>query len=247
MSFNVRTSAASDGRNGWTYRRESVKKMLEAAKPDLLGVQEALADQLADLAEYLPDCDRAGVGRDDGAAGGETMAIFWNRYRFRLLSCGTFWLSETPDTPSRGWDAACNRTVTWARLEDLLSGRTVCFFNTHLDHKGSKARANSVELILKRIAETASSSDAVFLTGDMNSEPDSRIIRRLAENLRDARTWSPVTDEDNSFNGFGRGAESTLDYIFYLNATPFAFRTVTDRFDARYVSDHYPVAALMAY
>ena len=140
ISYNMRNSGGGDGPNDWEHRRHATRQMIRQEAPDVFGVQEALADQLQYLDEECPQYARVGVGRDDGDKAGETMAIYYLRDRFDLLDSGTLWLSETPDRPSRGWDGACNRTMTWAELRDRTSGKTFFYFNTHLDHKGKTAR-----------------------------------------------------------------------------------------------------------
>lgn len=143
ISYNMRNSGGGDGPNDWEHRRHATRQMIRQEAPDVFGVQEALADQLQYLDEECPQYARVGVGRDDGDKAGETMAIYYLRDRFDLLDSGTLWLSETPDRPSRGWDGACNRTMTWAELRDRTSGKTFFYFNTHLDHKGKTARRSA--------------------------------------------------------------------------------------------------------
>ena len=144
MSFNIRYGTAPDGTNSWRYRAGAVLKMIEDQAPDVIGMQEALNEQVRFLDEFTNGYDWVGVGRDDGRKDGEYMAIFYNKKRISLLKWGTFWLSETPDKPSLGWDAACRRTATWAFMKDKKTGRKFLMVNTHLDHVGEQARANAV-------------------------------------------------------------------------------------------------------
>ena len=154
ISFNLRNSGGEDGSNRWEHRRHATERMIREEAPDLFGVQEALADQLQYLDESCPQYARVGVGRDDGDKAGETMAIYYRHDRFELVNSGTLWLSETPETPSRGWDGACNRTVTWVELRDKTSGKSFFYFNTHLDHQGRQAREEGKpEKMLEKIAE----------------------------------------------------------------------------------------------
>ena len=139
ISYNLRTSHGKDGDNVWMKRRHATPEMIRREAPDVFGVQEGLIDQLHYIDTECPQYARVGVGRDDGAEKGEFMAVYYLRDRFELLDSGTFWLSETPDKVSRGWDGACNRTVTWVELKDRKSGKEFFYFNTHLDHKGKGA------------------------------------------------------------------------------------------------------------
>ena len=133
ISYNLRTSHGKDGDNVWMKRRHATPEMIRREAPDVFGVQEGLIDQLHYIDAECPQYARVGVGRDDGAEKGEFMAVYYLRDRFELLDSGTFWLSETPDKVSRGWDGACNRTVTWVELKDRKSGKEFFYFNTHLD------------------------------------------------------------------------------------------------------------------
>ncbi len=123
ISYNLRNSHGKDGDNVWMKRRHATPEMIRREAPDVFGVQEGLIDQLHYIDTECPQYARVGVGRDDGAEKGEFMAVYYLRDRFELLDSGTFWLSETPDKVSRGWDGACNRTVTWVELKDRKSGK----------------------------------------------------------------------------------------------------------------------------
>ena len=138
ISYNLRNSHGKDGDNVWMKRRHATPEMIRREAPDVFGVQEGLIDQLHYIDTECPQYARVGVGRDDGAEKGEFMAVYYLRDRFELLDSGTFWLSETPDKVSRGWDGACNRTVTWVELKDRKSGKEFFYFNTHLDTRARR-------------------------------------------------------------------------------------------------------------
>ena len=140
MSYNIRYGTADDGTNSWQYRYGASAMMLDDLRPDVVGLQEALYEQVDYLATVLDKTYKAvGVGRDDGKKGGEMMALLYNFKTTKLLKWGTFWLSETPDKPSRGWDGACNRCATWAILKDKATGRKYFMVNTHIDHVGEES------------------------------------------------------------------------------------------------------------
>jgi endonuclease/exonuclease/phosphatase family metal-dependent hydrolase len=172
MTFNIRLNVASDSLNAWPYRKDMAASMIQFYHTDIVGIQEALFDQVNDLAARLPDYGWFGVGRDDGKQQGEFMAIFYLKQRFTVLHHATFWLSETPEVPGLGWDAACNRIVTWGKFEDQLTGKIFYHFNTHFDHRGEIARQESARLLLNSIRQIAGNA-AVIITGDFNSTPNS--------------------------------------------------------------------------
>lgn len=173
MSFNVRYENPNDrGAYSWRKRIRGAVRMIRAQKPDIIGVQEALHGQAADLWASLPDYEFFGVGRDDGLRTGEYSGIFYQRDRFHLdpSDHGTFWLSDTPSDPgSRTWGNEITRVVTWMRLRDLATGRNFYVYNTHWDHKSQPAREKSALLTARRIDERAHPDDPVVLIGDFNS------------------------------------------------------------------------------
>lgn len=245
MSFNIRNSGAGDGANGWIFRREAAVGAIVEIAPDLLGIQEGLPDQIEYLDHNLGGFAREGVGRDNGSDSGEMMAIYWRTDRFEKIDGGTFWLSETPDSVSYGWDAACRRTVTWVRLRDRSTNRTLCFFNTHLDHVGVTARTRSIELIVERIGAIADAGDAVVLSGDFNSGVEETLFDPLKSALTDARAASPVTDSRPTYNGFDKSSSgSVIDHIFLRGLKPIRFETIDRDYSIPYLSDHYPIVCV---
>ncbi len=242
VSFNVRMSQGNDGENVWANRRHATQNMFEAQKPDVVGVQEALLDQIQYIDSVAVGYERIGVGRDDGAEAGEFLAIYYNATRLELLDWGTLWLSETPNEVSRGWDAACNRTMTWAKFRDMTDSREFYFFNTHFDHQGGRAREESAKFVVEKIGEIANDAPAV-LVGDFNTTAESRIFRPINDELNSARNLSPTTDEKGTFNSFGTAPDTILiDHIYYTDGVmPNCFVTLTQNFGAPYISDHYPI------
>ena len=240
ISFNLRNSGGEDGSNRWEHRRHATERMIREEAPDLFGVQEALADQLQYLDESCPQYARVGVGRDDGDKAGETMAIYCRHDRFELVNSGTLWLSETPETPSRGWDGACNRTVTWVELRDKTSGKSFFYFNTHLDHQGRQAREEGIKLLVEIVGKVAGKAPAI-LGGDFNSPTDSPIFRPLVRFMKSDK--APESDNEGTFNGFGTAPDTiVIDHIYFRGKLRcLQFRTLKGDYGAPYISDHYPI------
>lgn len=247
ISFNIRLNTSDDGVNIWDNRKANVLNMVNVEKPDFLCIQEAYFVQLDYLDKNLPDFSYIGVGRDDGEHGGEHMAILYNKNRFKVEAHGDFWLSETPDVCSRGWDAACHRIVTWGYFVDNQTGKHIYCFNTHLDHVGEVARRESLKLISKRIKTIVKDKKApVFLTGDFNSDINNEIFDPLKKIMKQARKDAPVTDNKGTFNGWGSAPNNiVIDHIFYNNAKPIFFKTLNQNIYGRQlISDHYPIKAV---
>ena len=250
MSYNIRQGTAKDGTNSWMYRCPATLEMLEDQQPDVFGVQEALGDQIKFLEEFTKDYDCVGVGRDDGKKKGEYMSIFWNKKTVKMLKWGTFWLSETPDKPSKGWDAACYRTATWALMKDKRTGKKFYFVNTHLDHVGVEARANGLALIVDRIAEINPEGYPMVLTGDFNVKPDDPCLTGLDARMKSTRKIAAKTDGHHTYNGWGKASKDmVIDYIYIsgFSSCP-EYQTVTKKYAQRtYVSDHYPIIARLIF
>lgn len=246
ISYNIRYANASDGDNAWDIRKPATKEMIEREQPDVFGLQEALIGQLQYIDSNFPQYSRVGVGRDDGKEDGEFMAVYYRSDKFKLLKNGDFWLSETPDECSMGWDAACRRIVTWAKLKDKETGKVFYAFNTHLDHVGEVAREQSILLIVKKIDEIVKKDKApVFLSGDFNSNVNSAIFDPLKSIMKDSRAILPESEWIPTYNNFGNGNDAMIDYIFYKNAEVLDFKTLNGDYGKPYISDHYPVMAKM--
>lgn len=245
ISYNLRYTGEreTDGDNHWDYRRAASINMVREERPAVMGVQEALAAQLQFLDENLPEYDYVGVGRDDGKSAGEHMAIFYLKEAVELENWGTFWLSQTPDEVTMGWDAVCYRTCTWALMHDKVTGKQFAMLNTHLDHRGEEAREQSIALIVNKIKELVPEGVPVLLTGDFNSTTDSEIYAPLKAATEDAREVATESDRRGTFNGWGK-ASSVIDHIFVRGVEVNRFKVLCDKnYGAPYISDHYPVVA----
>ena len=247
MSYNIRLGSAQDGTNSWALRYTATGKMLEDQRPDVFGVQEALEYQVRYI-EEMCGYESVGVGRENGKKEGEHMSIFWNKKAVSMLKWGTFWLSETPEKPSKGWDAECFRTATWALMKDKKTGKKFYFVNTHLDHKGTEAQKNGLKLIVDRIAEINPDGLPMVLTGDFNIEPKNPALKDLDARMQSARNIAEKTDDHATYNGWGKSS-TMIDYIYVsgFSSCP-EYQTVTKRYeDRKFISDHYPIFARLIF
>ncbi len=253
MSFNIRLDHAADSMNNWKYRKNDAAQMIAYYAPDIVGMQEVMKNQFDDLKERLPQYTALGVGRADGKEKGEYCSLFYKTDRFDLVKNGNFGLSEKPDSiGKKGWDAACERIVTWAVLKDKVSGREVAAFNTHFDHVGSVARRESAKLILREIRLIAGDLP-VILTGDFNGTLDSEPVKILTEDgMKNACITAKVAYGPTwSFHDFGRlpvERRTLIDFIFVKGSVEVErYRTIGDKPDNGYLSDHAPVAATLKF
>ncbi len=250
-SFNLRLDTFRDGMNAWPKRRAFVLELIRYHEFDIIGTQELLYNQIVDL-QGMEGFAYTGVGRDDGKRAGEFSAIFYRTDRFRLLQSGDFWLSETPDTPSRGWDArCCNRLCSWAHLLDTLSGVEFFVFNAHFDHQGEVARLESAKLLVSRMQSIAQ-GHPIILTGDLNTTPGTEPILVIETLLRDSHTVSemPPYGPVGTFSGFRINAPlaNRIDYVFVSNTVRVhKYGALTDSRHGRFPSDHLPVVVRLSF
>ena len=252
MSFNIRLKTVSDRLNAWPHRKDFVASQILFHDAHIVGVQEALHNQMVDLAERLKGYKYVGVGRDDGKEKGEYSAIYYDTARLQVLKSETFWLSQTPTVPgSKSWDAAITRVVTWAQLRDKKTGKTFYTFNTHFDHMGKVARAESARLLKQKVKDIAGSSP-VIITGDFNAVPTDEPIQVLLsapDVFTNAKAVSatPHYGPTGTFTGFQQKetGNDPIDYIFIKNGVKvLKHATLSQTWGGRFSSDHFPVLAV---
>lgn len=247
MTYNMRLDIAVDGDQDWSHRKDFFTGQIKFYEPDIFGVQEATPTQVTDLSLLLTEYAHVGIGRE-GIGKGESSNIFYKKDRFKVLRQDTFWLSETPDSISKGWDAAYHRVCTYALLKDLKTKSKFWVFNTHLDHMGEIARTKGIELIVSKINELNTDQLTVFFMGDFNSTPDSARIQSLKQLMNDTSDISEAKHfgPSGTFNGFKHDVPVTtlIDYIFISKESSFKIikhATLSDSVDLKYPSDHLPV------
>ncbi len=253
MTYNIRLDVAVDGENQWSNRKDYFTGQIQFYEPDIFGIQEAMPHQVLDISQTLGAYAFVGIGRE-GIGKGESSNIFYKKERFKVNQEGTFWLSETPETVSKGWDAACNRVCTYALMTDILTHKMFWVFNTHLDHMGEMARTKGIELILAKMKQLNTKMYPIVLTGDFNSEPTTERIIQLKRVMDDCRSISKSKPfgPSGTFNGFKHDQPVTelIDYIFmskdsFFKVTKYAI--LSDSKDLKYPSDHLPVWVQLNY
>jgi endonuclease/exonuclease/phosphatase family metal-dependent hydrolase len=248
-TYNIRYDNPRDTGNLWVNRAPVVASLIRFHDFDIFGTQEGLKNQLDDINNALPQYGRYGLGRDDGKDKGEHSAIFYKKDEFTLLNKGDFWLSQTPDKPSLGWDATCcNRICSWVYLQHKKSSKKFYFFNAHYDHQGVEARKESSKLLLQKIKDIAGNNPVIF-TGDLNGSHSSDPYLLIANSgfLKDSYKEVKYPYANNaSFNGFSSSRNRTdiIDHIFITNHfSANRWGILTDTYHGKYPSDHFPVVA----
>jgi len=265
-SFNIRFDnggpASQTATNGWLNgsepRRDMVIALVQEIDPDLLGVQEALANQVDDLVAAFPEFRFVGVGRDDGVRAGEFAGIFYRPDRFELLQQGYFWLSTTPEIPGTVFENSGSiRMATWIIVRDIASNREVFVLNTHWDNQDQTSRELSALLIRERLGSLGAGRPTI-MTGDLNANESNVAVQALlaaepADTPRLIDGFRQVVPESQgdelTFHNFTGGTTGErIDYV--LHTDPFLTDAATihrNDFSARFPSDHYPVSSNVAW
>jgi endonuclease/exonuclease/phosphatase family metal-dependent hydrolase len=251
MSYNIRLDLKSDGENQWDKRKEVVTAQMNFFGADFIGAQEVLHNQLEYLHKNLDGYAYIGVARDDGKMAGEYSCIFYKKDKYDLVEQSTFWLSLTPDIPSKGWDAALNRVCTYGLFRDKKTKQLFWVFNTHFDHVGKTARLESAKLIYEKINALNKKNYPVIVAGDFNSKPDeppAQFMMSVMNNSRDiSRLVFGPADTWNAFR-FLEIPKNCIDYIFVGKDKRISvekFATLTDSYALKYPSDHFPILSYL--
>lgn len=246
MSYNILCYGPDN--MDWTIRHPMVTDLIRREQPDSFGVQEAHFDWMQTLSASLPEYDYVGVGREDGKNEGEFSAVFYLKNKFTVVDSGTFWLSETPDVAgSKGWDGACHRVCSWAKLKEKESGEIYVHMNTHLDHRGDEARTKGLQLLLDFAKDI---SEKIVLTGDFNFFEGCDLYKQMTSGrLVDSKFVAADTMDSVTYNAFypllnDKDDPAVIDFINVSDDIKVnKYRVLTDRPDGKFPSDHYPVMA----
>ncbi len=247
MTYNLKCSG--EGKYSQESRKDGVCGIINSYSPDSFGVQEADKNWIALLSDDMPDYNYFGTYRDDGVSEGESNNIFYKKDKYELINSGDFWLSDTPDVPSMGWDAACYRICTYVILKDKVTGFVYAHFNTHLDHVGEVAQAESIALISSKIAEIAPDIPVV-LTGDFNfNETKDFYDDVLSCGFADTKYLTEDYDIGATYNDYKLIALglNPIDHIF-VNAYIKNVKSSSidkSKHNGIYPSDHFPVIVEM--
>lgn len=261
MSYNIRSPSGDlFGKHRWGIRAPMVLDVIRASLPDILGVQEMQPPQEKHFAKYLKGYGQHVPYRDKGMFP-EACGIFYNTKRFELLDKGHFWLSETPEKQSIGWDASMERICSFVKIKDKTNGKEICVFNAHFDHRGPQSRLNSLKLVEKKINEF--NAQNVILMGDLNFYETPIDGSEVEEEtyIYASKAWTDTKYEaginiavaGNTFHGYGEKEtelDPPIDFIFYKNDADLIAKTygvIKTKINGEYPSDHYPVQVTFEY
>lgn len=246
MSYNIRYDNRWDTLNHWGLRKHKIVEQIRFYRPDVLGIQEGLKNQVHFINKELKNYKYIGVGREDALEKGEFSAIFYNANKIEVLQQNTIWLSDTPSQVSVGWDAALERICTYGLFKIKSTNQKVWVFNTHFDHRGQVARKKSAKLIVKTIKQVNKKGYPVILMGDFNLPIQSKPMQIIKKDLEWALDISEhaLYGPKATFNAFDifKAPSVWIDFIFTQKIKVLSYAHIDDRLDTtRYTSDHFPV------
>lgn len=250
MTYNV--YVAGTGERSPENRTPLVVENIRRYMPDSFGLEEADEGWVERIAAAMPEYAYVGKGRDFNG-GGEASPVFYKKDKYELIDSGTFWLSKTPDRPSRGWDAMMNRVCSYAVLKDIQTGFVYAHFNAHFDHMGYIARLESVSVVAERISKLCGSIPVVF-SGDLNSDEGSEMYEKiLACGMSDTKYIAETADNCGTYHGYSEATEKTrtkpIDFVF-VNAfvgKVESYKVDKTLFNGIYASDHHPIIVNMTF
>ncbi|TCZ78759.1 endonuclease/exonuclease/phosphatase family protein [Paenibacillus albiflavus] len=258
MTFNLRVPSVFDGLNSWWFRRKSINDLIRTSNAVIIGIQEGSKQMLNAITNHLPSYKWVGAHQGKFS---EYCAVIYNERLVTHIDEGTFWLSQTPTIPgSKSWKSAWVRLCTWVHFKSVHAPhQEFVVYNTHLDNKSQEAREQGLQVIWRHMMSYTKGKDLpIILMGDLNAEPQNKVIQYLRKLRRDKNDKIPFFTDvysrlkngsldaiGSTFHNFKGGSKGeTLDYIFVTK--PFEVQeSIVERskFDSRYPSDHYPVIA----
>lgn len=253
FNLNIKNDAGGkllDGEVPWSERKEGLIATIKNRTDQyetLLGLQEVIDHQLTDILDGLgPDWEFYGVHRALNGSDNEINPVIYNREQFELLESRTYWYSETPDVPSKDWGSKYNRILTFTKFHQFSSGRRFNFLTTHYDAFSEEARLKSANLTLEIINKKLGNDEAVFLTGDFNTQESDQTYQVLASDLTNA------DDSLTKRSTFGIDYNKVIDYIFYKKNDDsklqlIEFETGSGVYDGYFISDHSPSWAVFEF
>ncbi len=247
VSANARGFDQDDkGNTHWFVRAPLFVKTLEKAKPDVIGMQEVSKVQYRYLKRNLRGYGSEILYSDNGAFSGSN-PLFYNTAKFNLIEKGSFWLSETPEKMSLGWDGACYRVCTFMVLEQKTNGSRFAIFNVHLDHIGREARVNGIKLVVERMKKYQ--DIPCMMMGDLNAAAEYGSTYQTATTyFKDAKYCTNDSDDGTTWHGWDFSDNTEIDDFFMISETGIdvlQYRILRDSYDGVYPSDHYPIMLKM--
>ena len=239
ISFNIRYTNDPDG-HSIKERAPRLKQVISQYDPDLIGFQECcpiwMPHILEDYGKEYGIFNRYRAVNEE-----ESTPILWKKDKFECLDSGYFWLSDTPEKESKGWDKiGCYRMCVWVNLKHKETGRIITYMNTHFGF-GDQCQLDSADLIRKY--DLKISDYPTLLTGDFNMRRTFPAYEKITAYYTDVNA-ATADDTRNTYHGYSltENADELIDYCFVDSAfTPLSYQRLDQMVDGKFPSDHYGI------
>ena len=240
ISFNIRCVSDENG-NSIQERAPRLFAVTAPYDADVIGFQEYTPLWEDSINQYFSDKYAFFNQYRTDTGWLESTPILWKKEKFDCLKRGYFWLSDTPEIMSGGWDEEKhNRICLYVILKDKKDGKTFAFMNTHLGF-GEENQVKSVRLIHQYMEKF--SLYPTFITGDFNMTPFSRPYAEMVKKMADVNELT-VKDRRSTYHGYNRQNNFVehIDYCFIdKNVKPIACKIIDELVENKFPSDHYGI------
>ncbi|WP_158524877.1 endonuclease/exonuclease/phosphatase family protein [Mesonia sp. K7] len=246
LNYNIRYAQEDVGDISWSNRNVNFLQLIKDNPAEIYLFQEPTKDQVFFLENQFPAFHliENGLRPFDSLSTHNVMLIHES---LKIIKHDAFWLSETPDKISRGWDASTERICQYVLVKDKISKKEFYVFNVHLDRKGEESKRKSLELIKQKAKEINTKNLPIFIGGDFNSMEHTSQIQDFKDFLRDSKEVSltPPKGPSGTFNFFDVNRENfpyRIDYIFVSDSIKVKkYEVIDTKYNNQFPSDHFPV------
>lgn len=191
-------------------------------------------------------------------------AIGYKKSKFKKMSSGIFWMTDTPDVPHsvKGAPKGTVRPAVWAKFKSKQTGQIFYFYATHLVlgsmHKDGGTEYNATHFM--RVAQDRFEPKyPSFVVGDfncINGEPAYAIMtagrwRDTFDYMKEKGMELPQEDLQwgtTPFNNESGSRDKVIDHIMFYKAEPLKYwvdrrKMKTVDGTLHFPSDHYPIIA----
>ncbi len=237
VSFNIR---CCDDKNGHSIpeRAPRLDYVVNPLNADVIGFQEYTPSWETQIKKYFGGKYEM-FNKYRAKSSLESTPVLWKKDKFQCLKSGYFWLSDTPEIESGGWDEwGCHRICNYVVLKERTSGKLFNFINTHFGF-GEKCQTASAKLIYeysKKITDYPT-----FITGDFNMTPQSAGYKEMTKHFTDVNSVT-LKDFRDTFHGYNPKIkrDAHIDYCFIdEKVKPVNLTVIDGDIDGKFPSDHF--------
>lgn len=251
-SYNVWISKIGKGDNAWEFRKDRLAKSIVDLDADVIGMQEVDTRIQEELPALLskhgaPDYEWYVFSpySEDGK-GNKAQALMYRKDRFKIVESRYFWLSETPEVMSKGWDEKkFYRGAFYVIIKDMNTGKKFFLMHSHFP-LGQQARARAADVIVAMEKKYNTKGLPSFLIGDLNNLPEAEGSQILRTHWSDSFLVLPQELKEGSVGTLNSADVNRdmdkarrIDYVYFRNTdAPLKYGCFNNKYDGFWPSDH---------